>query len=44
MSRPWEQIALFDLHQPSAPDPDTVEATEIDAEQDRRARTADTYR
>ncbi|SEB33617.1 hypothetical protein SAMN04490239_0773 [Rhodococcus koreensis] len=33
MSRPWEQIALFDLHQPSAPDPDTVEATEIDAEQ-----------
>ncbi|MDF3313069.1 hypothetical protein P3H15_50065 [Rhodococcus sp. T2V] len=32
MSRPWEQIALFDLHQPSAPDPVTDEADEIDAE------------
>ncbi|GCE42582.1 hypothetical protein Rhow_006711 [Rhodococcus wratislaviensis] len=32
MSRPWEQIALFDLHQPSAPDPVIDDATEIDAE------------
>ncbi|MFC9361419.1 hypothetical protein ACFTZB_33180 [Rhodococcus sp. NPDC057014] len=32
MSRPWEQIALFDVHEPSAPDPATDEAVEIDAE------------
>ncbi|MFE5706121.1 hypothetical protein ACFQ70_36645, partial [Rhodococcus koreensis] len=33
MSRPWEQIALFDLHEPSTPDPATDEAAESDAEE-----------
>ncbi|ABG99826.1 conserved hypothetical protein (plasmid) [Rhodococcus jostii RHA1] len=32
MSRPWEQIALFDLHEPSVPDPGTDDAAEIGAE------------
>ncbi|QYA99864.1 hypothetical protein I1A62_01485 (plasmid) [Rhodococcus sp. USK10] len=32
MSRPWEQIALFDVHQPPAPDPAPDDAAEIDAE------------
>ncbi|MFC9363688.1 hypothetical protein ACFTZB_44905 [Rhodococcus sp. NPDC057014] len=32
MSRPWEQIALFDVHEPSAPDPGTDDAVEVDAE------------
>ncbi|MDF3312918.1 hypothetical protein P3H15_49235 [Rhodococcus sp. T2V] len=32
MSRPWEQIALFDVHEPSTPDPAADDADEIDAE------------
>ncbi|MGV9871087.1 hypothetical protein ACWDV6_52320, partial [Rhodococcus koreensis] len=32
MSRPWEQIALFDVHETSAPEPAADEADEIDAE------------
>ncbi|MGW5151615.1 hypothetical protein ACWERE_38085, partial [Rhodococcus koreensis] len=33
MSRPWEQIALFDVHEPSAPDPAADDADEIDEEE-----------
>ncbi|MFE5700500.1 hypothetical protein [Rhodococcus koreensis] len=42
MSRPWEQIALFDLHQPSAPDPGTDDAAEPDGEETAAAEESPT--